>query len=88
MARIYKTYKSPWILLILLIAGGIVGNAVGKALIPLVPFLKVLSANATVGFGPVTLNLDFLTLTLGFSLALGPFTAVGIIVGYLVYRRL
>lgn len=88
MARVYKTYKSPWVLLILLIAGGIVGNTVGKAIIPLVSFLKILSANAAVGFGPVTVNLDFLTVTLGFSLAFGPFTALGIILGYLVYRRL
>lgn len=88
MARVYKTYKSPWVLLVLLIAGGIVGNTIGKALFPLLPFLNFLSANARIGFDPVTLNLDVLSLTLGFSMAIGPFAALGIILGYLVYRRL
>ncbi|HZK19072.1 MAG TPA: DUF4321 domain-containing protein [Clostridia bacterium] len=88
MARAYRSYRGPWILLVLLIAGGIVGNAIGKALLQLLPILDVLGVNARIGFDPVTLNLDVLSFTLGFSMAIGPFTALGMILGYLVYRRL
>jgi len=88
MARAYRNYKSPWVLLVLLIVGAIAGNTIGKALLLVLPALNFLSANASIGFDPVTLNLDVLSLTLGFSIVIGPFAVLGIILGYWVYRRL
>ncbi len=88
MARAYRSYRGPWILLVLLVAGGIVGNTLGRALLQLLPLLNVLGANARIGFDPATLNLDVLSFTIGFSMSIGPFTALGMILGYLVYRRL
>jgi hypothetical protein len=41
-----------------------------------------------VGLQPGVLNLLFLTLTFGFSLAIGPLTILGFLLGYLIYRKL
>ncbi|MCL6610532.1 MAG: DUF4321 domain-containing protein [Peptococcaceae bacterium] len=81
----YKSAKNFWILAALLLIGGLAGSAATDALGPHVPFLK---SAARIGFDPVTLDLRFMTLTLGFRMGLGVLTALGLIIGYWVYRKL
>lgn len=81
----YKSAKNFWVLIVLLLIGGLAGSAAADALGPLVPFLK---NSARIGFDPVNLDLHFMSVTLGFKMTLGILTALGLIVGYWVYRKI
>lgn len=85
MARSIRNAGSIWVLILLLLAGGLSGAALGNALVPYLPWLK---ATTQVGLKPFTLDLQFFNLTFGFTLALGPLTALGLILGYIVYRKI
>jgi hypothetical protein len=85
MARSFKSSGNWWVLVLLLLIGGLSGSALGDALAPSVPLLK---ATSTIGLKPSTLDLRFLNLTFGFTFSLGPLTALGLILGYLVYRKI
>ncbi len=85
MARAYRSVKSPWLLFLLLLAGGLAGSAFSGVLSDMLP---VLASTGKVGLRPATLDLQFMQLTFGFTVDLGPVTALGIVLGYLVYRKL
>ncbi|OAT85562.1 hypothetical protein A6M21_05400 [Desulfotomaculum copahuensis] len=85
MAGGYRQYQSTWVLVLLLLVGALVGNALAAMLAPVVPFLK---ASYTIGLQPATLDLQLFRVTFGFNLTLGPLTALGLIFGYLLYRKL
>lgn len=86
MVKGYKTSTGPpWLLAVLILAGGIAGSALGESLAAFIPFLK---GTSRIGFGPAMFDLQFLRLTLGFSLVVGPLTVLGIVLGYVAYRRL
>jgi len=82
---VYKSNKNIWILILLLFIGGLAGSAAADALAPYLPFLRSM---ARIGFDTTTLDLHFVTLALGFKMALSPLTALGLILAYWVYRRL
>ena len=84
MARSYKGEVNLWVLVLILFVWGLCGSALGNALAPVVPWLK---ATSTIGLKPSTLDMHFLNLTFGFTFSLGPLTALGLILGYLVYRK-
>ncbi len=84
MAKSYKGNGNLWVLVLFLLVGGLCGSALGNALAPAVPWLK---ASSTIGLKPSTLDLHFINLTFGFTFSLGPLTALGLILGYLVYRK-
>lgn len=80
-----RSAKSPWVLLLLLIAGAMVGSAVTESL-STVPYI-----HSTASFGidpPAVLDLHFARLTFGFRVILGPLTALGMVLGLLIYRRI
>lgn len=81
----YKNSKNIMVLVLLLLIGGLAGSAAADAVGPYLPFVK---STAKIGFDPSTLNLHFMSLTVGFKMALGPLTALGLIIGYWVYRKL
>ncbi|MDD2443916.1 MAG: DUF4321 domain-containing protein [Desulfotomaculaceae bacterium] len=85
MAKRYGGQGSVWVLVLLLLTGALVGSAVGDALAPVLPWLK---STSDIGLRPSTLDLRFLNLTIGFTFTLGPLTALGLILGYVVYRRI
>ena len=85
MVRIVKGSGSIWVLIFLILIGGLAGSAAGDALAPALPWLKSASL---IGLKPFTLDLSFLQITFGFTFALGPLTALGMILGYVVYRRI
>ncbi len=84
MNKGYRSSSSPWILFLLLLAGGLAGSALNDTLAKTLPML---ASTGNIGMKPATLNLHFMQLTFGFVMNLGPLTALGIIIGYLVYRR-
>ncbi len=77
--------RNPWILIILLILGGLAGSALGQMLSPTFPFLGTI---VSAGLAPGVLDLQFMTITFGFSIIIGPLTLLGFLMGYLVYRRI
>jgi hypothetical protein len=77
--------RNPWVLIILLVFGGLAGSAVGQVLTPTFPFLGAIT---TAGLAPGILDLHFMTITFGFSIAIGPLTLFGFFLGYLVYRKI
>ncbi|OPX87913.1 MAG: hypothetical protein A4E53_02288 [Pelotomaculum sp. PtaB.Bin104] len=72
------------VLLLLLLAGGLAGSAVGNALAPALPWLK---ASSTIGLKPFTLDLQFFSMTFGFTFNLSLLTALGFFLGYIIYKR-
>ncbi|WP_027717000.1 DUF4321 domain-containing protein [Desulfovirgula thermocuniculi] len=85
MPNAYKPQKSLWLLFVLLLVGALVGDALGAILIPYLPLLKPFTS---IGLAPATADLHFLRLTFGFTLTLGPMTALGLLLGYFLYRKL
>lgn len=85
MTRVYRGGKSPWVLVFLLLAGGLAGSALSGVLAQMLPFL---ATNGAVGLQPATLDLHFMQITFGFSISLGPVTALGFVLGYWVYRKI
>ncbi|MBO8128582.1 MAG: DUF4321 domain-containing protein [Peptococcaceae bacterium] len=79
-----KNPASIWLLIIFLIIGGLAGSFLGQLLAPTFP---VLDTTNTIGIRPGVLDLRFLTITFGFSIAVGPLTVLGFILGYLMYRK-
>ncbi len=85
VAAVYKPQRNLWLLVVLMLVGALVGDALGGALIPFLPVLKPFTS---VGLAPATLDLHFVRLTFGFTFTLGPLTALGLLLGYLLYRKL
>lgn len=81
----YKSTKNMWLLFSLLLIGGLAGSAAADAV---GAFFPIVNSTARIGFEPSTLNLHFASLTVGFTMSLGPLTALGLIIGYWVYRKL
>jgi len=80
----YRASHRPWVLFLLLLVGALAGSALNDTLAKLLPLL---SSTGNIGLKPVTLDLHFMQLTVGLLVNLGPLTVVGLIIGYLVYRR-
>lgn len=85
MSKSFKMGKGPLTLVILLLAGGVAGSALGQALTVYLPFLKNFT---TIGLKNTTLNFHFLQVSFGITMSLGPITALGLLLGFLAYRRL
>jgi len=85
MGKSIKDHSGIWVLIILLIIGGLAGSALANLLAPSVPWLKSAS---TVGLKPpVTIDMQFFNLTFGFTFVMGPLSVLGMILGYVVYRK-
>ncbi|MDI3538031.1 MAG: hypothetical protein PWP12_463 [Bacillota bacterium] len=80
-----RRYRSTGLLVVLLIAGALIGGALEPLFATYLPFL---SLGETVGFTPTTLNLSVLKLTVGLSLRINVAGVIGILLGYLLYRQL
>lgn len=80
-----RRYRSTGLLVVLLIAGALIGGALGPLFAQYLPFLAL---GETVGFTPTTLNLSVLKLTVGLSLRINVAGVIGILFGYLLYRQL
>ena len=77
--------KSPLLLLILLVVGALIGSIIGEALSEMMPFLNTYKS---IGISPSTLDLGFMQITFGFSLGLNIATALGLVLAYVMYKKL
>jgi len=83
-----RNYSGWPILLLLLLLGGIIGGWIGDALIHIWPALGTVGQMKSVGIPTFTVNLSFLSFTVGFMLHISLFTILGFALAYLVYKRL
>jgi hypothetical protein len=72
-------------LILLILTSTIIGSILGKAFSG---FLPILNFGETIGFGPTTLDLNVLSITLGFSANLTVAGIIGIIIAIIAYRKL
>jgi len=82
--------KNPWVLLILVLAGVVLGGFLGS-LAENVSFLQWLNYGQSFGLGinnPVVLNLGILVITFGLSIKITIAGIIGIIIAILIYRLL
>lgn len=77
---------SPWVLLILILVGMVLGGVLGDLFRDLLPWLGKSYAIGTEG--PIHLNLWVLTLTFGFRLALNLASVLGFLLAVFLYRKL
>ena len=81
-----NSFKSPWILVILLIIGGLIGSLLGQTLGQYLPILK--TSFDPIGLAPATINLQVLTITLGFLIKVNLASIIGFLIAIFVYFRL
>ncbi|QSX06207.1 DUF4321 domain-containing protein [Sedimentibacter sp. zth1] len=71
-----------WIIVIL--AGSIFGNIIGTAFSKYAPLLTF---GESIGFGPMTVDLNIIKFTIGFNASLTISAIIGIILAILIYKR-
>ncbi len=80
-----RRQSSLWVLLVLFIVGGLIGNLLGQLLSAYVPILgQAVSIGIT---PPANANFGIFTFTLGFTLALNVLGMVGLLIGFMLWRR-
>ncbi len=77
--------QSAVVLLLFLIGGALVGSILSEAL---AHSLWIFARSADAGLRPSTVNLLFLNVTFGFQVRLSLGTAIGLLGGFLLYRRI
>ena len=83
-----KSSRGVGVLIVLLLAGSIIGGWLGAYLGQAFPGVHLLQQTEVLGLNPpTTLDLRVLTLTIGFGLRLNIISLVGLVAGYLVYKR-
>lgn len=82
----YSVSKSPWLLLILLVIGGMIGSLLGAAFGNVVPILNY--NFETIGLAPTTVNLLVVTVTFGLLLKLNVASIVGFLAALLIYFKM
>ncbi len=73
--------RSLGILILFLLLGAIIGSALGKIIAFILPdgvVKQFFMRSATIGFDPVTINLGFISFTVGFEFILNVIGVVGI----------
>lgn len=81
----YKRSGGTTKLVLMLLVGALVGSVLGDLLARAIPMA---AAVQKIGLAPTTLDIGFLQLTVGLVVALGPGTALGLVLGYLAYRKI
>jgi membrane protein YqaA with SNARE-associated domain len=81
-----SSFKSPWILVILLIIGGLIGSLLGQTLGQYLPILK--TGFQPIGLEPTTINLVVITVTFGFIIKINVASIIGFLLALLLYFRL
>lgn len=84
--RGYNAPKNPWILLILLIIGGLIGSLLGTAFGSILPILN--TTFQPIGLEPTTVDLLVIKITFGLLLKLNVASIIGFLLALLVYFRL
>lgn len=82
-------FRFGWQTLVLwLILGGIAGSLLGDAIIKTWPGGQFLGRIQNLGFAPFTLDLGICSITLGLVLHVSVFSFLGLLIAYIVFRKL
>lgn len=73
------------ILLLLILTGAIIGSIIGSALGDVMP---ILNYGKSIGVDPFLLDLSVVTLTFGFKLTLNVSGIIGIVLAFVLYRKI
>lgn len=73
------------ILLLLILTGAIIGSIIGSALGDVMP---ILNYGKSIGVEPFLLDLSVVTLTFGFKLTLNVSGIIGIVLAFVLYRKI
>lgn len=80
-----RTYRSPWLLVIIALIGIVTGGIIGDLLQQFVP---ILGYSKSLGLKPTTLDLSVLSITFGFLLRMTLASTLGLILSVFIYFRL
>jgi hypothetical protein len=84
--------KSPWLLLVCVLVGGMFGGLLGEILLTVAPgglIQNVFAQAIHPGLNPpVTVDLRLLTFTIGFTIKMNLLTFIGIILGVFIYKQI
>lgn len=83
-----KARTSPWILILLLLTGAIIGSILWTLLAPVLPQALTQSINIGSTAAPWTLDLDVVSLTFGIVLKLNIGSLICMIIAAVIYWRL
>jgi hypothetical protein len=83
MEIIMKKSRNYLMIFFLIVAGSIMGNILGGFFADVFP---VLNLSESIYFGPATLDLNFLSLTFGFTFSLSLAGVLGIIVVLVIFK--
>lgn len=81
-----NSFKSPWILVILLVIGGLIGSLLGQTLGQYVPVLN--TGFQPMGLEPTTINLIVITITFGLIIKINVASIIGFLLALFIYFRL
>jgi len=81
-----NSFRSPWILVILLVIGGLIGTLLGQTLGQYLPILK--TSFHPIGLEPTTINLAVITITFGLIIRINVASIIGFLFALFVYFRL
>ncbi|HZS11182.1 MAG TPA: DUF4321 domain-containing protein [Nitrospirales bacterium] len=83
--------KSPWILILFIVLGGLLGGILGEILHIMAPkgtIQNIFSTALTPGINPpLTIDLILLKITVGFVLKMNLLTFLGIFLGIYLYKQ-
>jgi hypothetical protein len=84
--------KSPWLLLLCVLIGGLFGGLLGEILTAIAPpgiIQNIFSQALHPGLSPpVTIDLWLLKFTIGFTIKMNLLTFIGMIFGVFVYKQI
>jgi len=84
--------KSPWLLLVCVLLGGMFGGLLGEILVSVAPggLIQDVFANAIhPGVNPpVTVDLRLITFTIGFTVKMNLLSFIGMILGVFIYKQI
>lgn len=79
--------RNGWLLVFFLVIGSFLGSLLGQALAGIAPWLNISSQSYGIN-PPLVLSLDMFTLTFGFSVRLTVAGVLGLVLAFVLYKRL
>lgn len=79
------THKNVFVLLFILLIGLVLGGLIGEVF---KNYFSILTYTKAIGFSPVTIDLGIMKLTLGFSMHLNLSNVIGIVIAFVLFRRI
>lgn len=77
-----KRALNPWILIIFIVIGALLGNVIGSLV-----DIDILKTSKSVGLSPTTLDLAVINISFGFQIALNLASAIGIMISVIFYKK-